>query len=149
MSIITKSDDEIDLPKNYTAHLFGTATTGGWTQEVRVRVLDSEGAEESEHVFKAFNSPLVVTSGGSGIAKQQDVVLNADNAHKRTLKIIFRVFKNKDGTGDADKILGYYKDVHTPSPVACVTNYTYRTEDGGDTDYHDTAFVVSLIKDIK
>jgi hypothetical protein len=88
-----------------------TATTGGWTQEVRVRVLDSEGAEESEHVFKAFNSPLVVTSGGSGIAKQQDVVLNADNAHKRTLKIIFRVFKNKDGTGDADKILGYYKDV--------------------------------------
>jgi hypothetical protein len=26
MSIITKSDDEIDLPKNYTAHLFGVSS---------------------------------------------------------------------------------------------------------------------------
>jgi len=138
----TQLTDTISLPKNYTAYAFGTATSG-MVQEVKVKVQSTDGDDENECTLKALNKPLVVTGGSLGFMNQEAVVINADDSNDRQLEIIFKAL---DAKGNPQVMQGFKKDTH--SPVNWVTNYTYHTEDSprGGNDYHDTTFVVSLVK---
>ncbi|OAX40666.1 hypothetical protein K503DRAFT_781245 [Rhizopogon vinicolor AM-OR11-026] len=137
----TQLTDTIVFPKNCTAYIFGTATSGTM-QEVKVKVQDTDGDDENECTFKALNRPLVVTGGGLGFMDQEAVVITADGTDDRQLEIIFKALGSD---GKPQMMKGFKKDKHVP--VNWVTNYTYCTEDspaGGD-DYHDTTLVVSFI----
>jgi len=77
------------------------------TQEVQVKVQNTDGDDENECTLRALNKPLVVTGGGMGFMNQEAVVANADSSDDRQLEIIFKAFK-----GNTPHVIkGFKRDV--------------------------------------
>ncbi|OAX33502.1 hypothetical protein K503DRAFT_859759 [Rhizopogon vinicolor AM-OR11-026] len=151
MSVVTQSTsgDTIKLPSGYTAYLFGFATSR-WMQQVVFKVQTTSGRDLDESKFQGLDGPMVVTSGGFklGFLDQQTVVIPADKIKTRHLEFIFSAYENQTlATGKAEEMKGFQKDQYTSTVVPWVTNYIYRTEDGGDSDFSDTTFIVTLVKE--
>ncbi|OAX34992.1 hypothetical protein K503DRAFT_773940 [Rhizopogon vinicolor AM-OR11-026] len=165
MSIVARSSDTVLLPTGYTAYIFGVSyilpnvkvltaahvvclqsATSDWMQQVVVKVQNTSGNDFNEIKFQGLNGPMVVTSGSLGFVDQQTVVVPANHTKNRHLELIFSTYENQtSATGDAQEIKGFQKDPYTSTVVPWVSTYIYRTEDGGDSDYDDTTFVVTLV----